>query len=87
MKLKIKDCVNVLGRGTIVVVDLPDKLLECVGDFTYVSKVHVGDKIKIESKEYIIKGVERFSTSKSAGLLLGLCEEDVDYFKGKELEI
>lgn len=87
MNLKIKDCVNVLGRGTIVVVDLPDELLEYVGDFTYVSKVKVGDMIKIESKEYVIKGVEKFSTGKSAGLALGLCEESVDYFKGKELEI
>ncbi len=87
MNLKIKDCVNVLGSGTIVVVDLPDELLEYVGDFTYASKVKVGDRIKIESKEYVIKGVERFSTGKSAGFALGLCEESVDYFKGKELEI
>ena len=88
MKTIIEDCTYVMGRGTIVIVELPDELLEYVGDFTYASKVKVGDKVKINSKEYVIKGVERISTSKFVGLIIGGDDVDnIDNFFGKEIEI
>lgn len=88
MKTIIEDCIYVMGRGTVVVVELPDELLEYVGDFTYVSKVKVGDKVKIDSKEYVVKGVEKLSTSKFVGLIIGGDDVDnIDNFFGKEIEI
>lgn len=88
MKTIIEDCIYVMGRGTVVVVELPDELLEYVGDFTYVSKVKVGDKVKIDSKEYVVKGVEKLSTSKFVGLIIGGEDVDnIDNFFGKEIEI
>ena len=88
MKTIIEDCIYVMGRGTVVVVKLPDELLEYVGDFTYVSKVKVGDKVKIDSKEYVVKGVEKLSTSKFVGLIIGGDDVDnIDNFFGKEIEI
>lgn len=88
MKTIIEDCIYVMGRGTVVVVELPDELLEYVGDFTYVSKVKVGDKVKIDSKEYVVKGVEKISTSKFVGLIIGGEDVDnIDNFFGKEIEI
>lgn len=88
MKTIIEDCIYVMGRGTVVVVELPDELLEYVGDFTYVSKVKVGDKVKIDSKEYAVKGVEKLSTSKFVGIIIGGDDVDnIDNFFGKEIEI
>lgn len=88
MKTIIEDCIYVMGRGTVVVVELPDELLEYVGDFTYASKVKVGDKVKIDSKEYVVKGVEKLSTSKFVGLIIGGEDVDnIDNFFGKEIEI
>lgn len=88
MKIIIEDCIYVMGRGTVVVVKLPDELLEYVGDFTYASKVKVGDKVKIDSKEYVVKGVEKLSTSKFVGLIIGGEDVDnIDNFFGKEIEI
>jgi hypothetical protein len=88
MKTIIEDCIYVMGRGTVVVVKLPDELLEYVGDFTYASKVKVGDKVKIDSKEYVVKGVEKLSTSKFVGLIIGGDDVDnIDNFFGKEIEI
>ena len=88
MKIIIEDCIYVMGRGTVVVVKLPDELLEYVGDFTYASKVKVGDKVKIDSKEYVVKGVEKISTSKFVGLIIGGDDVDnIDNFFGKEIEI
>lgn len=88
MKTIIEDCIYVMGRGTVVVVELPDELLEYVGDFTYASKVKVGDKVKIDSKEYVVKGVEKLSTSKFVGLIIGGDDVDnIDNFFGKEIEI
>lgn len=88
MKIIIEDCIYVMGRGTVVVVELPDELLEYVGDFTYASKVKTGDKVKIDSKEYVVKGVEKLSTSKFVGLIIGGDDVDnIDNFFGKEIEI
>lgn len=88
MKTIIEDCIYVMGRGTVVVVELPDELLEYVGDFTYASKVKAGDKVKIDSKEYVVKGVEKISTSKFVGLIIGGEDVDnIDNFFGKEIEI
>jgi hypothetical protein len=88
MKTIIEDCIYVMGRGTVVVVKLPDELLEYVGDFTYVSKVKASDKVKIDSKEYVVKGVEKLSTSKFVGLIIGGEDVDnIDNFFGKEIEI
>ena len=88
MKIIIEDCIYVMGRGTVVVVKFPEELLEYVGDFTYASKVKVGDKVKIDSKEYVVKGVEKLSTSKFVGLIIGGDDVDnIDNFFGKEIEI
>lgn len=86
MKTIIEDCIYVMGRGTVVV-ELPDELLEYVGDFTYTSKVKVGDKVKIDSVEYVVKGVEKISTSKFVGLVLGENGDNIDKLLGKEIEI
>ena len=65
-----------------------EDILEYVGDFTYVSKVKVDDKVKINSKEYVIKGVEKISTSRFVGLIIGGDDVDnIDNFFGKEIEI
>ena len=48
----------------------------------------VGDKVKINSKEYVIKGVEKISTSRFVGLIIGGDDVDnIDNFFGKEIEI
>ena len=87
MRAIIEDCIYVLGRGTVVVVEFPDELLEYIDDFSYASKVKVGDKVKIDSVEYVVKGVEKLSTSKFVGLVIGGNEDNIDRFFGKEIEI
>lgn len=87
MKTIIEDCIYVMGRGTVVVVEFPDELLEYTDDFSYTSKVKVGDKVKIDSVEYVVKGVEKLSTSKFVGLVIGGSGDNIDKFFGKEIEI
>lgn len=87
MKIIIEDCIYVIGMGTIVIVEFPDELLEYVDDSSYTSKVKAGDKVKIDSVEYVVKGVEKISTSKFVGLVLGESGVNIDKLLGKEIEI
>lgn len=43
--------------------------------------------MKIDSVEYVVKGVEKLSTSKFVGLVLGGSDDNIDKFFGKEIEI
>lgn len=87
MKIIIEDCIYVMGMGTVVIVEFPDELLEYVDDSSYTSKVKEGDKVKIDSVEYVVKGVEKISTSKFVGLVLGESGDNIDKLLGKEIEI
>ena len=85
MKIAIKDCVKVLGRGTVIVCNPPEELFEYVDDFSYVCKIKSGETITIDNLRYTIKGVEKLSTSKSVGLVV-IGVGDCNKLIGKDFE-
>lgn len=85
MKIAIKDCVKVLGRGTVILCTPPEELFEYLDDFCYACKIKTGDIITINNLKYTIHGVEKLTTSKSVGLVINGVE-DCKKFIGKYFE-
>ena len=56
--MKVEDIVRVVGRGHIVCSHLDDEV------------IHIGDKVMAGDVEFLVRGIERWSYSKSIGLLL-----------------
>lgn len=74
---KILDIVQIVGRGTILVCDVPKELIVDGPDLTLLTKMKVGDPITINDKDYTIKGIERHLYSTLTGFLIGNYESKI----------
>lgn len=84
----IQDCVKVIGRGTILICELPDILFEYVDDFAKIPKCNIGDLVYLGGNYYYqIKGIEKIGNmSNKVGFII-YTNEDIDFFKNKEFSL
>lgn len=81
----ILNVVQVVGRGTILVCNVPKELIVDGPDFTLLVKMKVGDPIMVDDKEYTIKGVERQPYSMLTGFLIGNYKSEIPNLVGKTI--
>lgn len=73
--MKLRDVVNVIGRGTVLVCDIEDEIIS------------LNDYAVIGSEEYLIRGIERLTwNSKTVGLIISW-QDDIERIKGKTINI
>lgn len=73
--MKLRDVVNVTGRGTVLVCDIEDEIIS------------LNDYAVIGSEEYLIRGIERLTwNSKTVGLIISR-QDDIERIKGKTINI
>lgn len=89
MILDIKDCVKIIGRGTILICDLPNDMFMYVGDFIKMPICHVGDIIYIKDDDsyYSIRGIEKLgNSSNTVGFIINTNKPE-DTFKNKKFSL